>query len=130
VTRVRFLPVPGTVRPAAAQAAQGRAESPSWRYNCYTVWVRFHFDRRKSERLRRNLKRGIGLEEALELFSHSYYQDNRSDLPEQHRAIGWVGERLYTVIFEVREDEEGEFYHLVTLWKATREERTLYEENS
>jgi uncharacterized DUF497 family protein len=51
-------------------------------------------------------------------------------LPEQHRAIGWVSERLYTVIFEVREDEEGEFYHLVTLWKATREERALYEENS
>jgi uncharacterized DUF497 family protein len=69
--------------------------------------VRFHFDRRKSERLR-----------------------NRSDLPEQHRAISWVSERLYTVIFEVREDEEGEFYHLVTLWKATREERALYEENS
>jgi uncharacterized DUF497 family protein len=92
--------------------------------------VRFHFDRPKSERLRRNPKRGIGFEEALELFSHSYYQDNRSDLPEQHRAIGWVGELLYTVIFEVREDKEGEFYHLVTLWKATREERTLYEEHS
>jgi hypothetical protein len=30
--------------------------------------VRFHFDRRKGERLRRNLKR-IGFEEALELFS-------------------------------------------------------------
>jgi uncharacterized DUF497 family protein len=64
------------------------------------------------------------------LFSRPYYQDNRSDLPEQHRAIGWVDERLYTLIFEVREDEEGEFYHLVTLWKATREERTLYEEHS
>jgi uncharacterized protein len=41
-----------------------------------------------------------------------------------------VGGRLYTVIFEVREDEEGESYHLVTLWKATREEQTLYEESS
>jgi hypothetical protein len=51
-------------------------------------------------------------------------------LPEQHRAIGWVGERLYTVIYEVRDDEEGELYHLVTLWRATREEQTLYEENS
>ncbi len=72
------------------------------------VWirpVRFHFDRRKSERLRANLKRGIGFEEALELFSHPYYQDDRSDSPEQHRAVGWVGERLYSVIFEVREDE-------------------------
>jgi uncharacterized DUF497 family protein len=73
---------------------------------------------------------GSGSKKRWELFSQPYYQDNRSDLPEQHRAIGWVGERLYTVIFEVREDEEGDFYHLVTLWKATREERTLYEENS
>jgi hypothetical protein len=62
--------------------------------------VRFHFDRRKSERLRRNLKQGIGFEEALKLFSHPYYQGNRSDLPEQHRAIGWVSERLYTVILK------------------------------
>jgi uncharacterized DUF497 family protein len=73
---------------------------------------------------------GSGSKKRWELFSQPYYQDNRSDLPEQHRAIGWVGERLYTVIFEVRKDEEGDFYHLVTLWKATREERTLYEENS
>ena len=76
------------------------------------------------------MNRGIGFEEALEIFSHPYYQDSRSDLPEQHRAIGWVGERLYTVIYEVRDDEEGELYHLVTLWKATREEQTLYEENT
>ena len=44
--------------------------------------------------------------------------------------FGWVGERLYTVIFEVREDREGEYYHLVTLWKATKEEQRLYEEYS
>jgi hypothetical protein len=41
-----------------------------------------------------------------------------------------VGERLYAVIFEVREDEEGEYYHLATLWKATKQERELYEEHS
>ena len=28
------------------------------------------------------------------------------------------------------EDADGEFFHLVTLWRATREERILYEENS
>jgi uncharacterized DUF497 family protein len=60
----------------------------------------------------------------------AYYQDQRSDLPEQHRAIGWVGQRLYSLIFEMREDDEGEFYHLVTLWKATREEGELYEDNA
>jgi hypothetical protein len=50
--------------------------------------------------------------------------------PEQYRAIGWVGQQLYSVIFEVREDEEGEYFHLVTLWKATREEEQLYEKHS
>jgi len=92
--------------------------------------MRFRTDRRKSARLRANPRRGIGFEEAQELFSRPYYLDQRSDLPEQYRAIGWVGERLYSVIFEVREDEEGEYFHLVTLWKATREEQQLYEENS
>jgi|SRR6476660_6319781 len=83
--------------------------------------MRFHFDERKSRRLRANPKRGVGFEEAQEVFSHPYYLDQRSDLPEQYRAIGWVGEQLYTVIFEVREDKDGEYYHLVTLWKATRQ---------
>jgi hypothetical protein len=63
-------------------------------------------------------------------FFHPYYADQRSDFPVQHRAIGWVGGRLYSVIFEIREDAEGEFYHLVTLWKATPAERKLYEEHA
>ncbi len=91
--------------------------------------MRFHFDVRKSRRLRANPQRGIGFEEAQEIFSHPYYLDQRSDVPEQYRAIGWVEDRLYSVIFEVREDREGEYYHLVTLWKATPEEQQLYEAN-
>jgi uncharacterized DUF497 family protein len=90
--------------------------------------MRFHFDRRKSERLRANPNRGIGFEEAQEIFLHPYYLDRRSDLPEQYRAIGWVGEGLYSLIFEVREDKDGEYYHLVTLWRATKEEQRRYEE--
>ena len=77
--------------------------------------MRFKFDPRKSDKLRTNPKRGIG---------------TRLDLPDQYRAIGWVNSQLYTVIFEIREDGEGEYYHLITLWKATKEERKLYEENS
>ena len=50
--------------------------------------------------------------------------------PLQLRAIGWVRGLLYSVIFEIREDAEGEFYHLVTLWKATSAERKLYEEHN
>jgi uncharacterized DUF497 family protein len=91
--------------------------------------MRFRFDARKSERLRLNPKRGIGFEEVQEVFSHPYYLDQRLDSPEQYRAIGWVEDRLYTVIFEVREDKEGEYYHLVTLWKATKQEQQLYEEH-
>jgi uncharacterized DUF497 family protein len=92
--------------------------------------MRIQFGKAKSEALRRNPKRGIGFEEAQELFTHPYYQDRRSDDPEQYRAIGWVGDRLFTVIFEVREDRLGEYWRLVTLWRATREERELYEANS
>jgi len=53
--------------------------------------MRFHFDERKSGRLRANPKRGIGFEEAQEIFSHPYFLDQRSDLPEQYRAIGLGG---------------------------------------
>jgi uncharacterized protein len=92
--------------------------------------MRFRFDAQKSKRLRENLHRGVGFEEAQEIFTQPYYLDQRSDIPEQYRAIGWVGDRLYSVIFEVREDEDGEYYHLVTLWKATKQDKELYEENS
>ena len=76
--------------------------------------MRFSFDPRKSRRLRANPRRGIGFEEARELFSLPYWVDQRSDVPEQYRAIGWVDDRLYSVIFEIREDDEGEIFHLVT----------------
>ena len=88
--------------------------------------MRFQFDPAKDRQLRRNPKRRIGFEEAAELFCRPYYQDHRSDDPEQYRAIGWVGEQLYSLIFEIREDAEGEFYHLVTLWKSSRQEQELY----
>jgi uncharacterized DUF497 family protein len=92
--------------------------------------MRFDFDPRKSRQLRANARRGIGFEEAQAIFARPYYLDRRSDLPEQFRAIGWVGTTLFSLIFEVREDEEGEYYHLVTLWKSTREEQRLYEEHA
>jgi uncharacterized DUF497 family protein len=92
--------------------------------------MRFEFDPRKSRRLKENPKRGIGFEEAQEIFAHPYYLDQRADMPEQYRAVGWVGEKLYALIFEVREDKDGEYYRLVTLWKATQQEQHLYEENS
>ena len=79
--------------------------------------------------MRSNPRRGIGFEEAQELFTRPYWLDQRSDVPEQYRAIGWVGDKLYSVIFEIRGDDEGEVLHLVTLWRSTKEEIRIYEEN-
>lgn len=91
--------------------------------------MRFKFDKKKSVALRHNPKRRIGFEEVVEIFQHPYYLDRRKDKPEQYRAIGWAKGRLYSVIYELRNDSQGEYHHLVTLWKATREEEELYEKN-
>lgn len=90
--------------------------------------MRFSFDPRKSRTVR--ARRGIGFEEAQELFTKPYWLDQRCEVPEQYLAIGWVGGRLYSVIFEFREDRDGELLHLVTLWRSTKEEIRLYEQNS
>ncbi len=37
---------------------------------------------------------------------------------------------MYSLIFEMCHDSAGEYYHLVTLWKSTHQERKLYEEYS
>ena len=91
--------------------------------------MRFKFDRAKSHALLKNPKRGISLEEAQKVWLLPHFLDQRSMLPQQWRAIGWVDGRLFTVIFEEREDDQGEYVHLVTLWRSSPEERRLYEEN-
>lgn len=90
--------------------------------------MRFRFNKSKSQLLRR--KRGMGFEEARELFYGPYYSDQIDDDLEQSVAIGWVQGRLFSVIYEERSDNEGIYYHLVTLWKSTKEEQKLYEEHS
>jgi len=92
--------------------------------------MRVKFDPDKSARLRANPKRGIGFEEARAIFDGPYYLDQRREVPEQYRAIGWVGMCLCSLIFEPREDEDGEYYHLITLWKATKQEQQLYEDHA
>ena len=91
--------------------------------------MKFKFDRKKSKQLRKDPRRKIGFEEAQELFDSVFLEDQHVDYPNQFRAIGWVQEKLYTVVYEVREDKDGEYYHLVTLWKATKQEMKTYEEN-
>ena len=64
--------------------------------------MRFEFDKRKSDECRNNPRRGIGFEEVRQLWEKPYYLDQRSEDPEQWRAIGWVGTRLFSVIYEER----------------------------
>lgn len=90
--------------------------------------MRFNYDKAKSERLRK--RRGVGFEEVQELFYRPYYLDQILDEPEQWVAIGWVAAQLYSVEYEERTDENGLYYHLVTLWKATKAERLKYEKQS
>ena len=95
-------------------------------YNVYRD-MRFDFDPSKSEDVKR--MHGISLTEAQEIFDQVYVMDQKSDNPEQFRAIGWCRGRLCSVIFEIRHDIEGQYYHLVTAWKATKEEQLSYVEN-
>ena len=92
--------------------------------------MRSKYDRAKSERLMKDPRRKIGFEEVKEIWTHYHYVDCRSDDPEQFRAIGWVRGKLFTVIYEVREYKDGDYYHLVTQWKSTKQEEKLYEQNS
>jgi hypothetical protein len=55
--------------------------SSAVRYGIRVILVEFHFDERKSGRLEANPRRGVGFEEAQEVFLHPYHLDQRSDLP-------------------------------------------------
>ena len=79
--------------------------------------MRLEFDKAKSHAVKQ--KHGVSLSEAQEIFDQAYLIDQKSDDPEQFRAIGWCRGRLCSVIFEVRHDSVGEYHHLVTAWVAT-----------
>ena len=86
--------------------------------------MRFQFDTGKNSEVLR--KHGVSLEAAQEIFDQAHLVDRKNDDPEQFRAIGWSGGRLCSVIFELRKDVDGEFYRLITAWKATQQEEEAY----
>ena len=88
--------------------------------------MRCKWDEKKSEKLKK--ERGLGFGEVVALFERPYQLSQKQDDPEQWRAIGWVGEKLVSLIYEEREDEAGPFYWCVTYWPATKSERSLYEQ--
>ncbi len=89
--------------------------------------MRFEFDPSKSRTVKR--QHGVSLKDAQEIFDQVYVVDQKSDDPQQFRAIGWCRGRLCSVIFEIRSDADGDYTHLVTAWQATKEEQQNYAEN-
>jgi uncharacterized DUF497 family protein len=89
--------------------------------------MRFRFDANKNRTVFE--KHGVSPEKARDIFDQTYLLDQKNDDPEQFRAIGWCDGALCSVIFEIRRDEQGEYYHLITAWKATKEEAQSYAEN-
>jgi len=90
--------------------------------------MRCKFDSGKNREVRR--KHGVSLKDAQEVFDQVYIVDQKNDNPEQFRAIGWCRGILCSVIFEIRQDSEVEYHHLITAWKATPQEEQSYVENT
>jgi uncharacterized DUF497 family protein len=88
--------------------------------------MRFDWDDHKSQVLKQN--RGYSLEEISVVLAGDYVEQIKRDDPEQFIAIGYLGNTLVSVIYEIRYDEEGEYIWLVTYWISTKREREIYEQ--
>lgn len=91
--------------------------------------MRVNWDPFKNEYLKRT--RGIGFDDALELFSRPYVVQAKTDDPEQYKAIGFArGGLLISLIIEIRTDDQGEFEWWITLWRASKEEAMIYDQSN
>ena len=88
--------------------------------------MRFDWDNHKSQLLKQN--RGYSLEEVSVVLAGEYVEQIKRDDLEQFIAIGYLGNTLLSVIYEIRYDDEGEYIWLITYWKSTRREREIYEQ--
>ncbi|MGK7889053.1 MAG: hypothetical protein AB4042_06935, partial [Leptolyngbyaceae cyanobacterium] len=72
--------------------------------------------------------RDIDFARLSDLLYAPYLEDQRSEVPEQYRIIGFAEGQLTTFILEYQIDEVGEYIWVVTAWKSTRQERKSYEQ--
>ncbi|NCJ08286.1 hypothetical protein GS597_17595 [Synechococcales cyanobacterium C] len=88
--------------------------------------MRFDWDDRKSQLLQQN--RGYSLAEVAGVLAADYVEQIKRDDPEQFIAIGYLGNTLLSVIYEIRFDGEGEYVWQITYWRSTKREREIYEQ--
>ena len=86
------------------------------------------FDEQKSNWLASNPQRRCSFYDAMHILEDpNTIFDSNDESPPKHLAIGWVKTKLVTMVFETRNHKElGDYGHLVTLWKTTKEERKRY----
>ncbi|MDB9313328.1 hypothetical protein PN462_09475 [Spirulina sp. CS-785/01] len=89
--------------------------------------MRFDWDDSKSQLLQH--QRGYSLSEVAFVFTGHYVERMKNDEPEQFIAIGYLENTLFSIIYEIRYDEEGEYIWLITYWKSTKRERQIYEQH-
>jgi uncharacterized DUF497 family protein len=87
--------------------------------------MRIRWDEAKRQKIL--AERNLDFEQLNSLLYRPYLEDQRSELPEQYRIIGYADGKLTTFIVEYRFDEAGEYIWIVTAWKSTRQERRSYE---
>jgi uncharacterized DUF497 family protein len=87
--------------------------------------MRLRWDENKREVVLQ--KRQIDFAQLENLLQLPYIEDQRSEMPEQYRIIGFVRGELTSFVVEYRVDDLGAFIWVVTAWKATRQETRSYE---
>lgn len=89
--------------------------------------IEFTWDRAKAER---NLqKHGVGFETAKRVFSDPHLivvEDCEFEGEIRYQAIGYAGQRLLTVVFVDRSEEDREIIHIVSARKAQAYEQSTY----
>jgi uncharacterized DUF497 family protein len=88
--------------------------------------MRVRWDEAKRQRVL--AERNIDFEQLNDLLYTPYLEDQRSELPEQYRIIGFAGGQLITFIVEYRVDKVEEYIWVVTAWKSTKQECSSYEQ--
>lgn len=88
--------------------------------------MRVRWDEAKQQRVLAD--RDIDFDQLNDLLYTPYLEDQRSEMPEQYRIVGFADGKLTTFIVEYRADEVGEYIWVVTAWRSTKQERRNYEQ--
>jgi uncharacterized DUF497 family protein len=75
------------------------------------------------------IKHGVSLKEAQGIFDQVHVVDQKSNRSATVSCNRLVPQSPLFRDFQIRRDSTGEFYHLVTAWKATKEEEQSYAKN-